>query len=380
MRVAQLDFADPAFPVTLTEVESPALPGPAWARVAVTRAGICGSDLHFFRPSTGSTPALVAYAAFPMDMGHEIVGRVVEAGAECAVPEGTPVAIDPVIACEARGIDPICPQCARGRQSVCLEIGSRRVTPGMGLGFTSGLGGGWGDEVVAHVSMLHPIPSAVPARLATLHEPLSIAVHGLANRPPDPGDPVLVLGAGIIGLCAIAALRALHPDSPVVAVARHPQQAELAASAGASAVIAADDPDRFAAYAEQARTTVAGKGAGAMLRGGFPYVIDAVGTAQTVTEALRVAGGRSTVLLLGATGVVEADLSPVWFKELALAGSFCHAADAGTHSVDQALGILAAGGLPDAAVTHEFSLADLRDAVAAGLDRAGGAVKVVLVP
>jgi threonine dehydrogenase-like Zn-dependent dehydrogenase len=99
-----------------------------------------------------------------------------------------------------------------------------------------------------------------------------------------------------------------------------------------------------------------------------------------VTEALRAVAHRGAVLLLGAAGVSEVDLTPVWYKESALVGSIDHAVDVGDapglaggptrHSVDRALDILAAGLFPDeVVVTHEFALEDYRDAVATALDR-----------
>ncbi|HEX7166338.1 MAG TPA: alcohol dehydrogenase catalytic domain-containing protein [Acidimicrobiales bacterium] len=389
VRVARLDFADRGFPVSIHDVERPALPGPGWARVAVTTAGLCGSDLHLFKATTGPTPMFSAFVAMPMEIGHEIAGVVVEAGPACGVAEGTRVAVDPTIGCEARGIDPPCNHCGAGEVSVCSNIGSGVLTPGMGLGFTNGLGGGWGDEVLAHASMLHLLPDAVSDRGASLHEPLSIAVHGLLRSPPRDEGPILVIGAGIIGLAAVAAARHLFPRSPVVVAARYRHQAAAARQLGATAVVdASGDEAAFAdQLAEHAGAKVLPTAAGPVLDDGFPYVVEAVGAGETVTQALRYAGGRATVLLLGAAGISKVDLTPVFFKEIALVGSFCHAADPGPggaatgHSVDRAVEILAAGGFPDdLLVTHEFPLADLRTAVETAIDRAAGAIKVVLRP
>ena len=126
--------------------------------------------------------------------------------------------------------------------------------------------------------------------------------------------------------------------------------------------------------------------------GGFPYVIEAVGAAQSVTEALRAVGHRGSVLLLGAAGVSEVDLTPVWYKEAAIFGSIDHTVDAGPapgpaggpdrHSVDRALDILAAGLMPpDIVVTHEFGLDDYRTAVETAIGRESSrAIKVVFRP
>lgn len=404
MRAVVFDYADPAFPASLQEIDEPRLPAASWARVAVSVGGICGSDLHLFSQNVGHSPALVPLASFPFVLGHEIAGRVVEAGPECAVPVGTRVAVDPCVPCAARGINPPCGPCSQGWASSCQSTGSKVLTPGMSLGFTMGLGGGWAEQVMAHSSMLHPLPDAVPDRAASLHEPVSIAVHGLLRQPPPEGAPVLVVGAGIIGLASVAATAHLFPSSEVTVVARHDQQASAATACGAHRVVRQlEDHAHFGELAEVAGARLSGRGDSAMLIGGFPYVVEAVGYPSSVTEALRAVDNRGTVLLLGAAGISEVDLTPVWWKEAALVGAVNHAIDPGPagspggngtqgsvpragglsrHSVDRALDVLAAGLLPhEVVVTHEFGLDSLRDAVGAAVDRrTSGAIKVVFRP
>jgi threonine dehydrogenase-like Zn-dependent dehydrogenase len=393
VRAVQFDMADPEFPASLVELPDPELPGPAWARVGVSAGGICGSDLHLFAHNTGPSPALAAFAAFPFVLGHEIAGRVLEAGPECPVAVGTRVAVDPCIPCQARGIDPPCANCARGWTSSCLNLDSRIVSSGRTLGFTTDLGGGWAEQALAHASMLHVLPDAVPDRAACLHEPVSIACHGLLRAAPIDGDPVLVVGAGIIGLAAVAALKGLYPACLVTVLARHAHQADAANACGADRVVrTAPDNSHYEELAGVVGARVVGRKTHVMLMGGFPYVIEAVGTPQSVTEALRMVGHRGTVLLLGTAGISEVDLTPVWYKEAALVGSIDHSVDSGStpglaggpgrHSVDRALDILAAGLLPDGAVvTHEFPLEEYRSAVGAAIDRDHShAIKVVFRP
>jgi threonine dehydrogenase-like Zn-dependent dehydrogenase len=221
----------------------------------------------------------------------------------------------------------------------------------------------------------------------SLHEPVSIAVHGLLRRPPAAGVPVAVVGAGIIGLAAVAAVRHLFPENEVTVVARHEHQAEAARACGADhVVIGAGDNSHFEQLAPLAGARVTGRGARAMLAGGFPYVIEAVGFASSVSESLRLVDNWGTVLLLGAAGVSEVDLTPVWWKEAELVGAVNHNVDVGpggdAHSVDRALEVLAAGGLPhEVVVTHEYPLVAVRDAVTAATDkRASRAIKVVFRP
>jgi len=211
MRAVVFDMVDPEFPASLAELPEPALPGPSWARIEVMTGGICGSDLHLFAHNTGPSPTLASVAAFPFVLGHETAGRVVEAGPECVVPVGTRVAVDPCIPCRPRGIEPPCANCARGWASSCLNLDSRVLTSGRSLGYTWDLGGGWADAVVAHDSMLHPLPDAVTDRGASLYEPVSIACHSILRAAPANGEPVLVVyvenpGDFLVPLDAVASV------------------------------------------------------------------------------------------------------------------------------------------------------------------------------
>lgn len=389
MRSIQLEAAGSSLAARLIEIEPPALPGAAWARVAVRGCGICGSDLHMFHGTAGSFPLLGYLMPLPVDLGHEIAGVVIETGGECSVPLGTRVAIDPTIGCVVRGIDPPCAKCAAGMPSVCVNIGSKVLTPGFLIGYTQGLGGGWSDQMVAHASMLHPLPDAVPDAIATLHEPLSIAIHGLLRQPPRRGDPVLVAGAGVIGLSAIAGARALFPESEVIAIAKHDHQIAAAEALGAARVVKpAADGGHLHELARISGTRVVGQGADAFLAGGFPYVVEAVGTARAVTEALRFVDGRGTMLLLGIPGLVNVDLTPIWLKEVTVVGGVFHATDADphggarAHSTDRALALLAGAAARFApVVTHEFALEDHAEALATAYNRGERrAIKVVFRP
>src|SRR5258706_12310963 len=107
-------MADPAFPASFTELPEPELPGAAWARVAVSTGGICGSDLHLFAHNTGPSPTLMGMTgAFPFVLGHEIGGRGIEAGPECPYPVGPRGVVDPWLPRAPSGIDPPSPNTRR---------------------------------------------------------------------------------------------------------------------------------------------------------------------------------------------------------------------------------------------------------------------------
>jgi len=392
MRAVQFDMADRAFPVSLVDLPEPELPGGDWVRVAVTTGGICGSDLHLFTHNTGPSPTLASMGSMPFVLGHEIGGRVIETGPNSKHAVGQRVAVDPCIPCAARAIDPPCANCARGWTSSCLNLDSRVISTGRTLGYTQGLGGGWSDQVLAHESMLHPLPDSVSDRTSSLYEPVSIASHGLLRSLPVDGEPVLVIGAGVIGLATVAALRGLVPACPITVLARHDHQATAARQCGADHVVLWDaDGAHFEELADLVGARLVGYKRHLMLMGGFPYVVEAVGSAQSVTEALRAVAHHGTALLLGAAGISEVDLTPIWYKEISLVGSIDHGVDSSVapglaggpdrHSVDRAIDILAAGLLPDAIVTHEFELEAYREAIETAIDRSSsGAIKVVFRP
>jgi threonine dehydrogenase-like Zn-dependent dehydrogenase len=179
----------------------------------------------------------------------------------------------------------------------------------------------------------------------------------------------------------------------VTVLARHDHQAAAASACGADHVVRTGPGNaHFEELAALSGARVVGGKAHVMLMGGYPCVVEAVGAPQSVTEALRCVGHRGTVLLLGAAGISDVDLTPIWYKEAALVGSIDHTVDAGStsglaggadrHSVDRALDVMAAGLLPfDVVVTHEFGLDDYRQAVETAIDRGNShAIKVVFRP
>jgi L-iditol 2-dehydrogenase len=392
MRAISFNRVDPEFPASLVEVADPVLPTGEWARVSVTVRGICGSDRHLFSPGSDGSPTLVSFATPPFILGHEIAGTVIEVGTDCSWSVGTKVAVDPMLPCLVRGIDPPCANCARGWPASCLELDTGVLTPGRSLGYTDGLGGGWAEQVLAHSSMLHEIPHGVPDRASSLHEPISIALHGMGRRPPDDSSPILIVGGGVIGLATLIALRALFPRNDVTVLVRHAHQVSVAKACGATHVVWGSGATAFEQLAELVGTRAVGAGEDWMLSGGYPYVVEAGGSAASTTDAFRVVANRGTVIELGAMGTGRIDMTALWYKEAVLIGSVDHGRDpkasigqatAGRdHSIDVALDILAKRAFPeDLVVTHEFPLEGYREAVAAGVDkRASKAIKVVFHP
>jgi threonine dehydrogenase-like Zn-dependent dehydrogenase len=142
-------------------------------------------------------------------------------------------------------------------------------------------------------------------------------LRGLGKSRPWP-EEVLILGMGTIGLMAVRLLRALGYSGKVHAVAKYPHQAERARAFGAERVYGSARE----ALQERARRYRYLLFEG--YRGGYPWVVEASGSGKGFREALALAEEGGKVLLLGAPGLEWADLSPFWFKEVALVGSYTY--------------------------------------------------------
>jgi threonine dehydrogenase-like Zn-dependent dehydrogenase len=309
----------PAAPLRLVTINEPKAERPGWARIRPILSGICGSDLGMV---TGSTKLYFsAVVSMPFVPGHEIVGELLD---DCEdLPKGTRVVMDSVLTCAARGVEP-CENCVTGNTNRCDRITVGHVAPGLQTGFCQDTGGGWGNLLVAHRSQLYAVPDGLSDERAVLVEPLAGAVHAALRAKIQPGQSVLVSGAGAVGLFATLALRELTQAGRITVVAKHAKQRELARAFGASDVVAPDEVFRGVRRSTGAFRLKPDFGAGEFLLGGVDVAVDAVGSKDSIDTVLRVtkAGGRVVLSGMPASG---ADLSPVWFRELEVTGTYASA-------------------------------------------------------
>ncbi len=385
----------------LTDRPRPELPGDDWVRVEVLLCGICGSDLG--NVSYKSSPAMEPFGSFPAVLGHEILGRVTEAGPGVAhVAVGDRVVIDPMLHCEVRGWrkEAWCPSCGAGRHSTCelaadegAPAGDRDPTrpplaPGLTMGYHRDLAGGWSEELVAHKRQVFAVPEGVPDRVAVLAEPLSIGVHGvLQSGALRSAGPILVIGSGAIAFGTIWALRTLGFAGRLVAQAKRPHEAALASALGADETIAPGDEARQAMIDTGAQAYMPVVGPEVYAGGGFDVIFDCVGNPSSLAQSLGFAAPRGRIVVLGCAGQIrKLDLTFLWAKELRLQGYVGYGVEdwegRRTHTFDVALARMrddprALGDL----VTHVFPLEQYRDAMRAAFNhRRSGAVKVALQP
>jgi len=298
-------------PLRLAQEEDPALPGPEWRRVSPILAGICGSDLSTVdgRSSRYFEPIV----SFPFVPGHEVVGRLI-GGPD----DGARVVLEPVLGCAARGLEPPCAGCASGSTGACERVAFGHIKPGLQTGFCADTGGGWSTSLVAHPSQLHPVPDGLGDDHAVVVEPAACAVHAALASGDVEGATVAVVGAGTLGLLVVAALRHFCLPGAIIAAAKHPHQRRLATELGADHVV---EPAGLArAVRRHTRAMAVGDG----LSGGADVVLDCVGSADSIAEALAVVRPRGRVVMVGMPGVTRVDLTPLWHRETQLVGAYAY--------------------------------------------------------
>ena len=319
-------------PLEYRTIDDPECPGEGWHRVHTRLAGICGSDLSLVEGH--ASMYFEEYVSFPFVPGHEVVGDL---------DDGTRVVLEPVLGHAARGVELPFEGAAPGDGDDYAHLGvvsaDGMVEPGLQTGFCCSTGGGWAPWFWAHESQLHRVPDAVPDERAVLIEPLAGGIHAalLAHAAIAEVDApiVAVLGAGTMGLAAIAGLKRYVPDAHVIVGARYPHQIALATALGADDVVVASRLDRAVRRAAGCHMI------GDILSSGAHATIDAVGSSSSVADALRITRPRGRVVLMGMPAEVRLDLTALWHREVELKGAY-------TYGTER---------LPDGSTARTFDLA-----------------------
>ena len=176
----------------VVDVEPPAA-APGLVVVDVELAGVCGTDVEFF---TGEMTYLhTGQASYPMRLGHEWCGRVSSVGAGVD-PRwiGRRTTGDTMLGCGS------CARCAAGRHHVCADRYE--------IGVRNGWAGALAEQIAVPVTALHEIPEDLDSIAGAMVEPGGSALRAVHSAHLAPGDRLLVLGPGTIGLLAASFARA----------------------------------------------------------------------------------------------------------------------------------------------------------------------------
>ncbi len=339
------------------KVAEPGPPGPSEVLLQPVMCGICGTDLHEYTDGPIVTPASphpLTGAELPQILGHEFSAVVAEAGPGVShVSAGDLCTIMPLISCGR------CHECVRGQGHLCRTMAC------------TGLSSAWGglaDLAIVAAQQVVPVPEALTARQAALIEPAAVAAYGVDRGWLQPGQTVLITGAGPIG--SLATMYALAAGARRVVLsepdpARRGRAAQL--GDGLGEVITADP-------AAVSVTDLVGEltsGIGADLavecaghESALNLCIDAVRPAGTVVQTalhIRPAAIRAETLAL---------------KDLSLIGTWCYP----VQDFPRVAGLVASGRLPVERVIS--SVVPLESAVSGGFERlitrGTGEVKVLI--
>ena len=288
----------------LQEIEMPT-PEPKGAEVLleVTHAGVCHSDLHIWEGeydlgSRGKMRLTDRGVKLPLAMGHEIVGRVVKLGPDAAN-QGSKVGdlrvVYPWVGCGK------CAVCQRDEENMCLTPRSLGVYQN----------GGYATHVLAtHVKHLIDIEGVDPA-LAATYACSGVTVYSAINKllPIDPNEAIVLVGAGGLGLNAVAILKALgHKRICIVDIDQ--KKLDAAKQQGATDTVLAAGEDTAKRIVEACGGPVAG-------------VIDLVNGTQTsrfAFDALRKGGKLVQVGLFGGEMNIPLPLMPI--RAITIQGSY----------------------------------------------------------
>lgn len=267
------------------DIAAPGEPGRDSVRVAVTAAGICGSELHNFR--TGQW-----ISRSPSVAGHEFTGVVAALGAGVSgLAIGDAVLVDPRYWCGE------CRACRDGRRNVCAH-----------MGFVGEVcDGGFAEQVELPARLLVRVDSTVDPSIAAMSEPLAVALHAVRRLRAEPGKPVLVIGCGPIGGLVALLLSRLHDGTVLIADRNAPRAQRVADVTGATVV----DFDTVGITAALGDTALL-------------YAVEATGNINVFAQLAELVAPGATLALVGIShGKIDFDPNILVEREISLIG--CHA-------------------------------------------------------
>jgi len=324
------------------ETEVPAL-ATGHVLVAVTHAGICGTDRHIYEWDRWSSSRV----QIGTTVGHELCGQIVALGPNVQRAKvGQRVSAEGHIGCG------VCPNCRTGEAHICQSVDI--------LGIDRD--GCFAQFVSLPEENLWPVHPDIPDHIAAVFDPLGNAVHtvmaaGVSSRS------VLITGVGIIGLMAVSVARAAGA-SQIVVTDTNPQRLELAQALGADDAFRADDPD----WIQQAKQLSHGQGPEVLL--------EMSGHPQAIRDGFQALANGGTAALLGLpTEPISFDLpNDIIFKGAKVLGINGRRMFDTWYQMER---FLLAGRLDlEPIITHQLELADFDHGFK--LMQSGEAIKVVL--
>jgi 2-desacetyl-2-hydroxyethyl bacteriochlorophyllide A dehydrogenase len=292
-------------------------------------AGICGTDVHIYHGEAGSAEVVP-----PIVLGHEFSGVVEAIGSGVTtVKVGDHVTLDPNIYCGQ------CLPCRMGKKQNCEHLFALGVN----------VNGGFAEYCRAPQAQCFVLDPALPFDVGAMTEPLACALHGIDRAAIQPGQTVLVIGGGTIGLLMVQLAR-LSGASCIILSEPIAMRREIGLTVGADAAV-----DPINENLNERIHEISG-------RSGVDVVIECVGKTFATKQAIEAAGFGATVLLFSVPqldATVPLPLFDVYKKELKIMGSFINP---DTHQ--RAVNLLNSGRLQiQELITHTYGLSKVEDAI-----------------
>ncbi|WP_455356463.1 zinc-dependent dehydrogenase [Streptomyces sp. SYSU K217416] len=346
MRVAR--FYAPG-DLRLEDVPEPS-PQPNEVKIRVRNCSTCGTDVKIFNHGH-------QHLSPPRVMGHEIAGEITEVGAQVSGwAVGDPVQVIAAVPCGE------CPDCQRGRMTICPYQTS--------VGYQ--YDGGFAEyliipHAVLKVDGLNRIPSSVSFAEASVAEPLACVLNGQELAGVATGDDVVVIGAGPIGCLHVRLARARGARRVILADLNPARLQESAALVAPDETVCGADGD----IVEAILKLTDGRGADVVITAA------ASGAAQEAALRITARGGRISLFggLPKTAPTITLDSNLVHYRELTLVGAN---GSSPAHN-KRALELIASGAVPVAdLITHRMPLDQIQEAISTVA--AGDAIKVTIEP
>lgn len=324
--------------VEVQDVDKPTVKNPDDVVIKVLRACVCGSDLWAYR-------GLDDKPANSINSGHEAIGIVEEVGADITTVKPG----DFVIAPFTHGCGH-CPACLAGFDGVCQDH-SDNFSNGTQAEYYLAQHAQW--SLVKVPGKPEDYSEAMLKSFLTLADVMATGYHAARVADVKPGDTVVVMGDGAVGLSAIIAAK-LRGAKRIISTSRHNDRRELAAEFGAT--------DNVAERGDEAVEKIL-----AMTNGGADVVLECVGTAQSTDTAMKVGRPGAIVGRVGLPHDATMDMATPFYRNTAVAGG---PASVTTYDKDLLLKAVLDGKInPGKVFTKTFTLDEINDAYQAMADR-----------
>ncbi len=324
--------------VEVQDVDKPTVKNPDDVVIKVLRACVCGSDLWAYR-------GLDDKPANSINSGHEAIGIVEEVGADITTVKPG----DFVIAPFTHGCGH-CPACLAGFDGVCQDH-SDNFSNGTQAEYYLAQHAQW--SLVKVPGKPEDYSEAMLKSFLTLADVMATGYHAARVADVKPGDTVVVMGDGAVGLSAIIAAK-LRGAKRIISTSRHNDRRELAAEFGAT--------DNVAERGDEAVEKIL-----AMTNGGADAVLECVGTAQSTDTAMKVGRPGAIVGRVGLPHDATMDMATPFYRNTAVAGG---PASVTTYDKDLLLKAVLDGKInPGKVFTKTFTLDEIDDAYQAMADR-----------